>query len=80
MRLERHTASRMLDFVNGYVECAKEDGRWGSIDAWVTFEGVDINIYDCEGTCLQATVYGIKDGYINTDDVLCNDLFTEPNI
>lgn len=80
MRLEPRTASRMLDFVNGYVECAKEDGKWGSIDAWVVFDGIDINIYDTEGTNLQATVYGLKDGYINTDDVLCYDLFKEPNI
>ena len=80
MKLEPRTASRMLDFVNGYVECAKEDGRWGSIDAWVVFNGIDINIYDCEGERLTATVYGLKDGYINTDDVLCHDLLTEANI
>ena len=80
MRLDKHTASRMLDYVNGYVDCAKEDGRWGSIDAWIVFNGIDINVYDGEGERLTATVYGLKDGYINTDDVLCDDLFTETNI
>jgi hypothetical protein len=70
----------MLDYVNGYVDCAKEDGRWGSIDAWIVFNGIDINVYDGEGERLTATVYGLKDGYINTDDVLCDDLFTETNI
>lgn len=82
MKLELHTASRMLDYVTGYIECAKEDGRWGSIDAWLTFDGMDINVYDGEGTYTQpvATVFGVKDGVVNVQDVRCANLFKQPNI